>query len=261
MTVRFGSTLAMALLLAGGSAQAQRFQYAAGTSAFDVSSTTKIAQEVMGQKQEMEITSTQLLTLGIARKGGDTIAFTVRIDSIGVHHSAMGAVDVSRMQGLTVSADLGRDGEVHAVQAPDDLEGVQADQLARLMPRVRGMLKVGTVWVDTLAGDVMQSGLKLKRSIITTSRVLGDTVANGERAWRISREALTSVAGSGEVQGQPMTVEGTGTGSGTWIVSGKGQYLGAALADELKTKVTMSANGMEVHGTTSSTTTVSRRGR
>lgn len=259
MIVRFGSTFAIALVLAAGPAQAQGFQYAAGTGAFDVVSITKIAQEAMGQKQEMEITSNQRLTLGIARTGRDSLGLSVRIDSIAVQHSAMGNVDMSAMQGLTVTADLAQDGTVRAVHAPEGIEGNQADQLARLMPRVRGTLKVGSTWVDTLSGEVKQSGLTLQRKIITTSRVVGDTVAHGQKAWRVSREAQTSIAGSGEVQGQPMAVEGNGTGTGTWLVTSRGAFLGATLSDSMATKVTMAASGIEVTGSTTATTTVSRR--
>lgn len=260
MPVRFESAFALFLVLAGGELQAQGFQYAAGTGSFDVVSTTKIAQEAMGQKQEIEIASSQILTLAIVKKAGDTLGLSVRVDSIEVNHSVGGPVDVSAVQGLTVSADLSPRGAVHTVQVPEGLDVNQADQLARLMPPVLGVLKVGTTWVDTIAGDVTQSGLVMQRRIITTARVAGDTVANGERGWRIVRESRTTVAGSGEVQGQPLSVEGTGTGGGTWVVSSNGRFLGATLSDEMSTRVTMSATGMEVNGITTAVTTVSRRG-
>jgi hypothetical protein len=259
MIVRFGSTVVLALTVAAGTAQAQGFQYTADSGAFDVVSATKTAQEAMGQKQEVEISSSQRLTVGVTRRSGDSLGLSVRIDSIAVRHSAIGDVDVSTMQGLTINADLARDGLVRAVHAPEGVDANLADQIARLMPRVRASLKVGAVWADTLAGEVLQGGLTLQRKVVTTSRVVGDTVANGQKAWRIAREAQTSVAGSGEVQGQPMTVEGNGTGTGTWVVTGAGAFLGASLSDTMATKVTMAANGIEVTGSTTATTTVSRR--
>ena len=56
-------------------AVAQSFEYAAGTGQYRITLKTKIAQEAMGQKQEFESSSNQLVTITLARQSKDTIAF------------------------------------------------------------------------------------------------------------------------------------------------------------------------------------------
>ena len=60
--------LALALSIALPTiAAAQGFEYAPGSARYRVVQTTKAAQEIMGQKQEIESSSNQVMTVTLAR--------------------------------------------------------------------------------------------------------------------------------------------------------------------------------------------------
>lgn len=255
---RRSSLLLAAALLGAGSAGAQGFRYAEGTGAYQVTVQVSSTQETAGQKAEVQVKSRQRLTLGIAKHGKDTLDFSVRIDSITMEHSQAGAVDLSKLVGTTVTAALTPAGRVLGVHPAPGLDGAQADQMVRFLPHVGGALRVGATWTDTLAGKVEQGGLTVDRQIITTQRVVGDTVVHGEKGWRILRDAKSRITGSGVTQGQAIALEGTSTGGGTYVVTTAGLFLGAALTDHTESKFTMAANGVQVGTITNAMATVER---
>ena len=61
---RFVAALALAVPALAG---AQSFEYAPGTSQYRVVQSTKAAQEVMGQKNEIESQSTQVVSIKLTR--------------------------------------------------------------------------------------------------------------------------------------------------------------------------------------------------
>src|SRR3954470_24804657 len=83
----FGSSgrLLIALSLAVPSiVTAQTFQYAPSTNQYRITTTQKGAQEAMGQKQEFQASNNQLLSVTVAPQSRDTLAVTIRIDSINI---------------------------------------------------------------------------------------------------------------------------------------------------------------------------------
>jgi hypothetical protein len=94
--------------------------------------------------------------------------------------------------------------------------------------------------------------------MISTSRVVGDTTYEGQRAWRIDRATQISFAGSGTSEGQPLTMEGSSKGSDTLFITRSGMYLGGLLNNAATIKVTLVANGMEIGLTQNQNTTITR---
>src|SRR5687768_4369625 len=84
-------------------ALAQGFEYAPGTTRYRVTQTSKITQEMMGQKQEGQSLTNQVLTVTISRVARDTIAAVLVLDSI-TSSNTMGVPTPSldRFHGLTV---------------------------------------------------------------------------------------------------------------------------------------------------------------
>jgi hypothetical protein len=254
--------LAAAVVLTAGPIRAQQFQYAPGTSQYRLTAVNKLTQEAQGQKVEQEVTSEQKLTVVLGRQSRDTLSFAMTLDSAKVQTSAGPGPDLSALIGLKVTGALSPSGLVYLTKAPEGpgaaMTGAVADELSRFLPRLRSALAVGTVWTDTIAGKVNQMGISLDRTVITTSKVVGDTTYQGERAWKIDRTTQTTFAGTGTSEGQPLTMEGTSKGTDNIFVARNGVYLGGLMNNAATIKVTLVANGMEVGLTQNQNTTITR---
>lgn len=256
--------LALATMLAFPAvAAAQSFEYAPGSGRYRLTSTTKGAQEAMGQKQEFETNNSQLLTVTLARAAKDTVAMTVVLDSISaVGPMGMTPPGLDKLLGIKVSAKLSPFGAVYSAEGPSDTTIANVaqitEEMGRFLPRIRGRLAAGSSWTDTTTGSLKQNEMDIERQVVARYTVVGDTTVGGEKAWKIARETTTSLAGSGAPQGQPMTMEGTSNGKGTVLVSQKGVFVGSEQEDQARIKITLAANGMEIGVTTSATTKVEK---
>jgi hypothetical protein len=254
--------VAAAALLASAQVGAQQFQYAPGTSQYRLTAVNKLTQEAQGQKVEQEVKSEQKLTVVLGRQSRDTLSFAMTLDSAKVQTSAGPAPDLTSLIGLKVSGALSPFGVIYVTKPPEgpasEMTGPLADEMSRFLPRLRPALAIGTTWTDTTSGKVNQMGISLDRTVISTSKVVGDTTYEGERAWRIERETKTTFAGTGTSQGQPLTMEGTSNGSDNLFIARNGVYLGGLMNNAARIKVTLVANGMEVGLTQNQNTTITR---
>jgi hypothetical protein len=262
MKLRLLSAVLSVTIVAATPLHAQRFEYAPGTAQYRLNAVNKLTQEAQGQKVEQEVTSEQKLTITLGRQGRDTLSFAMTLDSAKIQTSAGPAPDLSPILGLKITGALSPIGVVYATRAPEgpsaDVRASIADEMSRFLPRLRPTLAVGTTWTDTTAGKVNQMGIALDRTVVTTSKVVGDTTYNGERAWRIDRTTQATFAGSGSSGGQPLTMEGTSRGTDNLFVARNGTYLGGLLNNAATIKVTLVANGMEVGLTQNQNTTITK---
>ncbi len=256
------STVIAAAVLTASPLGAQQFQYAPGTAQYRLTAVNKLTQEAQGQKVEQEVTSEQKLTVILGRQGRDTLSFAMTLDSAKVQSPGGPPPDLSALIGLKVTGALSPFGVVYVVKAPEGsaspMIGPLADEMSRFLPRLRPGLTVGTTWTDTTAGKVNQMGISLDRTVIATSRVVGDTTYQGERAWRIERATQTTFAGTGTSEGQPLTMEGSSKGTDNLFLARNGIYLGGLMNNAATIKVTLVATGMEIGLTQKQNTTISR---
>jgi hypothetical protein len=256
--------LALAILLAVPAVlAAQGFSYAPGTGQYRITSEMKGAQEVMGQRQEIESSSSQLVTITVARAARDTLRVTTRLDSISVvGPMGMTPPGLDKLAGVTVVSLVSPTGTVYSSQGPssDSIPNAEqlTDEMSHVLPRVRPTIAAGASWTDTTTRKVNQGGIEIDRTVIATYRVAGDTAMGGQRAWKITRTATTSMSGSGSQGGQPMTLEGTSEGSGAMFVTQAGLFLGFENLEQAKITVLLAANGMEVGLTQNATTRVEK---
>jgi len=262
MKLRWLSTALVAGSTLAGALDAQQFQYAPGTSQYRLTAVNKLTQEAQGQKVEQEVTSEQKLTVTLGRQARDTLSFAMTLDSAKVQTSAGPAPDLSSLIGLKVTGALSPLGLVYMTKPPEgpgaEIAAPLADEMSRFLPRLRPALAVGTAWTDTTSGKVNQMGISLDRTVITTSKVVGDTTYQGERAWRIDRTTQATFAGTGTSQGQPLTMEGTSKGTDNLFVARNGIYLGGLSSNAATIKVILVATGMEVGLTQNQNTTITR---
>ena len=188
-TARRALALALATPLA---LSAQGFSYAAGTGQYRITSSMKGAQEAMGQRQEMETSSNQLVTIAITKSGRDTLTVTTTLDSIQVV-GVMGMTPpgLDKLVGTKVTAKVAPTGQLYAVTtaAPDSLPDAQSltHEMSNVLPKVRANLGAGVSWTDTTTRKVNQGGVEIDRKVVATYTVAGDTTVGGQRALKIDR--------------------------------------------------------------------------
>jgi hypothetical protein len=261
----FARTGRLALLLIAGApvtAMAQ-FSYAPGTSQYRLTTSMKGAQEAMGQRQEMESSSNQLITVAVARAGRDTLQVSTTLDSIViVGPMGMTPPGVDKMRGARVVARVSPTGQVYAVTTPvpDSIQDAAnlTYEMSNLLPKMRAGVAAGASWTDTTSRKVSQGGIELDRKTIAAYRVAGDTTIGGQKAFKVARTSKTTMSGSGAQGGQPMTVEGTSEGNGTMFVTSSGNFLGYTNQEKVNLKVLLAANGMEVGITQDATTKIEK---
>jgi hypothetical protein len=261
MKVRSASSFALlfASAIAGTSVQAQSFQYAPGTARYKLTNENKMTQEAMGQKNDMEVKGEQVISVTVGKKASDTLSVDVVVDSISMTNSMMGAMDVSSAKGAKISSLISPLGVVYSTTVPDSGAAAElGDDLARMLPRISSNLRMGAAWSDTVSGKLKRSGIDMDRTVVANSKVVADTTINGEKAFKIERSTEVKMSGSGTAQGQPVSMEGTSTGTGFVYVSPTGTFVGADAKDDIKMKITLIANGMEVGLTMANTSKITK---
>jgi hypothetical protein len=256
--------LALALSLAlPGAALAQGFEYAPGTGTYRVVQNMKIAQNIMGQKQEFETSSNQVISVTVARASKDTVALNLVLDSISATNS-MGLPTnmIERLMGMKVAAKISPTGSFYSAKGPSEEampnSATITDAMARLLPKLRRALAKGDSWTDTTSGSLKQEGMEIERRTVSKYTVEGDTTVGAEKSLKVVRVDSTSLTGSGNGPSGPMTMEGTTKGTGALVVSPKGVFLGGAGTEEAVLKIVLASNGMEIGMTQNATTKVEK---
>lgn len=259
MSVSTGRLALLLVLAVPATAVAQNFSYATGTSQYRITTSMKGAQEAMGQRQEVESSSNQLLTLAVSRAGRDTLEVTATIDSIAVvGPMGMTPPGMDKIPGTKIRSRISPTGQVYSATgpSPDSLPNATQliEEVSNIFPKLRQSLASGAAWTDTVTRKGNQGGIDLERKIIVNYQVTGDTTVAGQKGMKVSRKTSTAISGSGAQGGQPMTVEGTSTGAGVVVVTPSGQLLGFVTDEQVNLKVLLAANGMEVGVTQNATT-------
>ncbi len=265
MSARAFTPAALAAVLALSFAPARaaaQFQYAPGTAQYRMTVDAKVTQTMAGQNSENEVTSGQKFTMSIARQSADTLAMDVTIDSI-AQTTPMGPMPgLDSLVGKQVHALLSPSGNLYATRlAPADSASMLSnvsDQLVHVLPPIRAALTDGATWTDTVNTTTNQSGLELKRTVISTYTVDGDTTVGGTTAHKLHRESTSTTSGSGSMQGQAVTMSGTSTGTGVAVVTSNGAFLGSANSENAKASVTLTDANVTIDMQTNASTKVEK---
>ena len=190
----------------------------------------------------------QEVTLNLARQSKDTMRATVTLDSIALT-GAGEVADVSALRGAKFVSLVSPTGRVYSTQVPaneNPLVSQIAEGITRFLPAYRANLKTGTTWADTTAGKVMQQGMELDRTIVSSFTVEHDTTIGGVKAFKVARVTSVKAAGGGSAQGTPVSMESSSTSNGAFFVSTKGVFLGGSSSDDVNLKLRILAQGAEI---------------
>jgi hypothetical protein len=247
MTARL-AVLTCVLLLGALPLRAQDVEYAAGTTRYRVSSTTKGSQSSPLGSSDFEVGMSQQITLNLAKQTRDTLLATITLDSIALSGAAAGA-DVSSLRGARFVSLVSPTGRVYSTKSPtsaNPLVAQIAEGITRYLPAYHGNLKTGLAWSDTTSGKVTQQGMEVDRTVVSNFTVAGDTTIDGTKAFRVARVTSVKAAGSGTSQGTPISMESTSSSNGEFFVSSKGVFLGAISNDDVNLKLKILAQGAEI---------------
>ena len=264
MTRRLSLTLvAAAVLPLASQAQDVKLAYGPQSAKYVLTSKVKVAQEMMGQKQEGESTTEQRYSLSAAAKGAGQLEMTLALDSMSATNTMGPPPDVSKAIGTRFAGLVGINGRYMSgdvtVPAGGDLKSPQAVAMKNFLPFLPATAKVGGSWSDTVVANVSTgTGAEIKNTVIYNYTLAGDTAVDGVKAWKLAVTTATTTAGKGNQQGQDFSIEGTGKGSGVAVISKDGVYLSRESNDEVSLTVTVDAMGMVIPISQSSNVKLSR---
>lgn len=247
MNARF-ALLSTALVLAAVPLRAQNLEYAAGTTRYRVSTTTKGSQSSPMGDSDFEVGMRQQITLNLAKQTKDTMLATITLDSIAMSGAAAGT-DVSSLLGAKFVSLVSPTGRVYSTKTPsgaNPLIAQIAEGITRYLPSYRSSLKTGFAWSDTTSGKVKQQGMEVDRTMVSNFTVEGDTTIGGAKAFKVARVTSVKAAGSGTSQGTPVSMESTSKSNGSFFVSSDGVFLGATSNDDVDLKLTILAQGAQI---------------
>lgn len=245
---RFTVALLAAAPFAAAPLRAQGVEYAVGTTKYRLHTTTKGSQTTPMGSAQFEVGLREQLTVNISKQSRDTVKAQVTIDSI-VLKSTSPIPDVSKLNGSKYVSLISPTGKFYSTKAPDGLDPALAQILegvGRFLPSFRGNIAQGMRWTDTTNSKVVQQGMDLDRTSVSNYTVAGDTTIGGEKAYRVKRITAVTIAGSGSMQGSPVSMASTGSGNGAFFITPKGVYLGGAWADDVDVKITILAQNAEI---------------
>jgi hypothetical protein len=259
------TTVALTMLAAPASAPAQQqggFAYSPGKQHYQLTTTVHRNQNQGGGRAafEFDVTTTQNVTLDLARLSRDTMRVTITIDSIAVTSElAAPQPNLRNLFGFTMTGFASPQGRIYSF---DPAPGTTDQQTVALYRAFKHFLvsfptepiTVGKSWVDTTTETAKRDGFNVTASSVTASTVAGDTTVAGTRAWRISRHAQIQQNGDGEEAGKPIHLLGEGSVNGVHVVSSDGVYLGSESTQRFNIVLTNEASeGMPISQTIKST--------
>jgi hypothetical protein len=217
---------------------------------------------MMGQAQEFESTTNQLMSMFVA-KAGDALALTMVLDSATITSTAPdGAPDLSEAIGLKFAGMMALNGKVASSQVTDKSGAPSTSQFAgnmrSILPRLQLGASTGATWVDSSTSTTKQNDADVTTATVVTHTLAGDTTVAGIKAWKIVAASAGKVSGAGNRMGADYSIAGDVTGLSTSLVSVSGILLGITSDTVTNLVVTVESAGMTIPILQKSTTTIEK---
>ncbi len=227
-----------------------RFSYGPFTTQYQISSHTRVEQEIQGQVQVSELGLVYFLSVSAADEEGVT-RLTMTLDSvpqlIGPGISPSTGADAA---GTTFTGILSPRGEILDFQASNTTNTL-VDQLrpglSRFFPRVPlSGVEAGQAWTDSVEISSESGGLDILVEATAQFQAHDWGDRNGVRALSASSDTDYTLSGGGMQGGSEITIDGTGVSHGGFFLGADGRFLGGASADTAHTSAFVVAMGMDI---------------
>lgn len=214
-------------------ARATAFVYTPGTQRYRLTTVVARTQNQAGGRAPFEFTNTTTMdvTLTLARRTRDTLALTLRVDTVFVASDLDAPpADLTGYRKATLTGLMSPQGHVYAFDAPRDASEPVSNLYRAfrrfLVPFPSGDIGPGTAWSDTTTTTVAVGGFATRTIAITNSRIASDTTYRGQPAWRIDRTGSFTITGNTTTQPDTTRLSGDGTMHATDYVGLSGVFLG-----------------------------------
>jgi len=232
-------------------AEPATLRYTAGTGHYRLDSQTHVVQEMMGSSNAADITTAALFTAAVAAADGN-LGVAITFDSLAIS-APIGAPDPAELRaarGKVVRLVVSPAGQPISLTPPESVS-VAVTQMAQAMRDFFPVLPpastvAGTTWSDSSTVTTPSMGLAVTVKMSRQHRITGWEDHAGTHALHIATAVTYAVSGSGEVQGQAITLDGSGQGTSDAYVSAAGVYLGGAASDSTLTNAHVTSAGMVV---------------
>ncbi len=234
-------------------AEPTTLQYAGGAHRYRIATQQHTTQEMMGNTTTVDATTNQILSITLA-PSGDSLALRATVDSMSVSTGnpmadSQAATTTRGMLGHTVTGSMTAHGHMTNIQAPDTglvLQQVVSGVKEFFLELPSGPLTAGRDWTDTVENRQEFGPINTTTKSIRANHIVGWETKDSTRALHVTTVSNYTVSGTGEVQGQPMELSGSGRSTTDRWITGRGIYLGAAEADSADMNVNVTSMGMSI---------------
>jgi hypothetical protein len=256
------TVIALSVLAAPVAAQGTLVAYSPSAAKFRMTAIQKTSQTMMGQSQEFETTSNQVVSLAVT-KAGDALTLTMTLDSATASTTAPAPVpDLSEAIGLKLVGSMTPDGKINSSQVTDKTGAPSTSQYAAnmksILPRLRIGAAKGATWLDSITTTGKQGDADVTAESVLNFTLAGDTVVAGTNAWKIVSVSVTKVTGKGNRMGTDYSMSGDVKGTTTSLVSAAGAFLGQFSETDSNLTVNVESAGMTIPIVQHSTAKVER---
>ncbi len=211
----------------------------AGTARYRVELKTSVTQDltVAGQgEQKSEFSNTGFVTLTTKDSaGGQTV--TVVLDSLVPGEGSPFAGEMAKgAAGTTWTGFREASGRVKDFKPTTEnpAAGTLRGILQQLLPPMKAGTPAGRSWTDTT--DTDNDGVVVRT--VTNFQTSGDTY-EGARVLKLAGASSTALSGQQTTPQGSMTLEGTGTGTASWVVANDGTCLASTFSGTQNISVTV----------------------
>ena len=218
--------------------------------AASVTTRYKVAQRIFqevdatalgGGKQGFVVKTTSYVQLTLTDiTGGRSIK--VLVDSIHGDSLPPGAPAdmLSKAAGVVVTGNVDGNGKLSNVTASGDGGGLQLTSLVQqLVPPIKSGAKVGDAWTDTTE----TANGNLNTRTVTNFKVTGTETRGTAKASRVDGAFSSSIAGTQETPGGSADIDGTGTGTSSYLIAPDGALVSGTSTSKSNLNVTLAAQG------------------
>jgi hypothetical protein len=238
-----------ALSAVAAHAQGKPFAYSPGTQRYRLTTVINNQRDQTGGRAPLtyQVTTTQVVTVTLARKSRDTLSLSIHIDSADVESDLDAKKpDLSFERGVTLTGTMSPTGHIYVFGTPTDAANgtLQSSNLAALyksfqhfLPAFPGAdVHVGLAWSDTTEQrELHRSSFdSVVTQTVTAWKVAADTTIAGSHAWRVDRSSTIELSGDGTEAGQTIHLDGDGSIKSAAFVNPAGIYLGAKASQNVR---------------------------
>ncbi len=186
------------------------------------------ASAVGGGKQNVVIKTSSFLTLVAADSAGGR-SIKVVIDSVTADSLPPGMPPTvfADVKGMTYTGFLDASGKLGELKVTPEKQGVPnlGETIRQFFPRVKPNTKPGETWTDTTEVSSPVGGGQISVRTVTNYKAAAADPKGPPRSIKVDGASASSLAGTQQTPGGSADIEGTGSGTSSFTVSGDGRVL------------------------------------